>query len=127
MLNRIEGEDDEKMKKFLIVVVILLVAGFIYYSQQNFFEKGRLRRNLENQIEDTTGLNIKLKETFKSLDNLEDRILKDQQFRNALNDLSEEAREKIQELDPEELERMKKDLEKGAEEYQEVLKDYLGD
>lgn len=115
------------MKKVLVVVVILLIAGFIYYSQQNVFEKGRLRRNLENTVEDTTGLNIKLKDTLKSLENLEDSILKDQKFRNALNDLSDEARDRMKDLKPDELEKMMKDLEDGAEDYQGVLEDYLGD
>lgn len=115
------------MKKLLIVIVIILVAAFIYYSRQNFWEKGRLRRGWENQIEDTTGLDINLRDSLRSLERLEDRILNDRQFQNALEDMSDEARERLQSLDRNQLDKMIQDLEEGAEEYQEVLEEYLGD
>lgn len=115
------------MKKVLIVVVILLLAAFVYYSRQNFWEKGRLRRTWENQIEDTTGLELNLRDSLRSLERLEDRIRNDRQFQNALEDMSDQAREALQNLDGDQLDRLIQDLEEGAQDYQDVLEEYLGD
>jgi len=119
------------MKKFLVVIVIVGLAAFIYYSQQNFFQKNRLRRNWEDKIEDITGLDdVNLKDTLKGLEDLQDMgrdILGDRDFQRAVQNLSDDAKEQLQELSERDLEKLKEELKEGAQDYKEILEDYLGD
>lgn len=113
------------MKKAFIVIIILGVAAFFYYSKQNAFEKWQTRRNWENSIENFTGRDIELKDTLRSLERLEDRIRNDREFQNALENLSQEARNKIENLDKEDLDNLIHDLQEKGGEYKDILEDYL--
>ncbi|MDA3850283.1 MAG: hypothetical protein PF447_03345 [Spirochaetaceae bacterium] len=114
------------MKKLLLVIVIIMVAAFIYYTKQNIFAKNSVRREWENQIENYTGLDVDLKDTLRNLERLEDDVLQDSHFQDALNGLNTQARDRLKRLSPQELDQLMNQLEEGAEDYKEILDEHLG-
>lgn len=115
------------MKKAIMVIIILMVAAFIYYSRQGNLEQWKTRRQWENTIEDFSGRDVDLKDTLRSLEKLEDRIRNDRELQNAVENLSQEARRKIEDLDKDDLDRLINDLQEKGGEYKDILDEYLED
>ena len=107
--------------KLLTVIIILGIAALIYNNKSSYIEKQRDRRELENNIEDVTGLDLDLRKFFKTGDKLSE------DFTKLSDDKLGDLKNKLEDLSHDELEALSQLLDDKGDEMESLFQDFVED